>query len=336
MDSKWFCVVDGQSVGPITQAETLRYLSSGKISKDSLVWADGMGDWAPLSSVPELIDSFPPPLSVVAQVEPAAEAQPAANPAGAALGDWSSAAPRSFGAAGGPAFPSRGASHFSPGPSRRHAGAQANAAAALADSSYSSYPFADCAPKKVNFLILVGCLCAPMIAVLMYLGSVAVVSGFAVKAMAEGGNLAEYGGYYTFWAVISWLFGLAGVAAAFFYSAVVISRAWLMVQANPNVQVSPVQAAAFFLIPIFNLYGIFVALNDWSKRYNEIVEACDLTDAPPVNENLFKWTCVSYVAQAIPILNIFAMMAYPVLSFLAFFQMCKAVNYFSEMAASGA
>ncbi len=48
---KWFYESNGQPHGPIPEAELRRLRDADKISAESLVWQEGMPDWAPLNSV---------------------------------------------------------------------------------------------------------------------------------------------------------------------------------------------------------------------------------------------------------------------------------------------
>ena len=50
----WHVVVDGEQVGPLTEAEVKDNLRQGKINSDTLVWKEGFADWMQLSTVPEL------------------------------------------------------------------------------------------------------------------------------------------------------------------------------------------------------------------------------------------------------------------------------------------
>ena len=50
----WHVVVDGEQVGPLSEAEVKDRLRQGKINSDTLVWKEGFADWMQLSTVPEL------------------------------------------------------------------------------------------------------------------------------------------------------------------------------------------------------------------------------------------------------------------------------------------
>ena len=60
----WFVGVNGQSLGPYTVPDLQGFLSSGQLGPASLVWRQGLPDWAPVSTVTELAVLFmtPPPL----------------------------------------------------------------------------------------------------------------------------------------------------------------------------------------------------------------------------------------------------------------------------------
>jgi GYF domain 2 len=55
----WFYSTDAQRMGPISEAQLDELLHSGKISRDPLVWREGMTDWQPLSAA---CQGAPPPI----------------------------------------------------------------------------------------------------------------------------------------------------------------------------------------------------------------------------------------------------------------------------------
>lgn len=61
MDAVWYYAVNGAQSGPLTLAELRAALAAGKLSASDLVWKDGMADWTPARSVPELATAPPPP-----------------------------------------------------------------------------------------------------------------------------------------------------------------------------------------------------------------------------------------------------------------------------------
>ena len=62
---QWFIGVNGQQVGPFDAAGLSGQARSGALTRDSLVWSEGMAGWSPAGQVPELSGVFgavPPPL----------------------------------------------------------------------------------------------------------------------------------------------------------------------------------------------------------------------------------------------------------------------------------
>lgn len=55
----WYVSIDGQSAGPYGAAKMGALIGQGSVSKDSLVWKEGMGAWQPASAIPELSELFP-------------------------------------------------------------------------------------------------------------------------------------------------------------------------------------------------------------------------------------------------------------------------------------
>lgn len=61
----FYIAVDGQQVGPLNQEQMKSYVSQGKLTKETLVWKQGMANWIKAGEVSELSSIFgavPPPL----------------------------------------------------------------------------------------------------------------------------------------------------------------------------------------------------------------------------------------------------------------------------------
>lgn len=84
-------VVNGQSAGPYDVATLTRMAQSGMINANTLVWRQGMNEWQPIGSLPELnmviagsVQVAPPPIPVAAAPSPVpVNAVPVANTGGA-------------------------------------------------------------------------------------------------------------------------------------------------------------------------------------------------------------------------------------------------------------
>ena len=62
---EWFIGVDGQQQGPFDLAGLAAQVSAGRLTRDTLIWKNGMAAWTPAGQVPELGNAFaavPPPL----------------------------------------------------------------------------------------------------------------------------------------------------------------------------------------------------------------------------------------------------------------------------------
>jgi membrane protease subunit (stomatin/prohibitin family) len=63
----WHIAVNGQQQGPFTAQQVAEGIAGGQISRDTLVWSNGMGEWTAAGQVPQLAGSFtappaPPPV----------------------------------------------------------------------------------------------------------------------------------------------------------------------------------------------------------------------------------------------------------------------------------
>lgn len=51
----FYAVIDGNSVGPLSEAEVIKLISNKQITKDTFVWKPGMTDWQKVESTPEVL-----------------------------------------------------------------------------------------------------------------------------------------------------------------------------------------------------------------------------------------------------------------------------------------
>ena len=59
-DAVWHLVVDGDQVGPLSEAEVRARLARGEISSENYIWKEGFADWLRLVDVPEFADAGTP------------------------------------------------------------------------------------------------------------------------------------------------------------------------------------------------------------------------------------------------------------------------------------
>jgi uncharacterized RDD family membrane protein YckC len=61
----WYYAFNGAQQGPITQEAIAQLIASGQLPIDSLVWREGMANWIPARSVPELAAAAPHAASLI-------------------------------------------------------------------------------------------------------------------------------------------------------------------------------------------------------------------------------------------------------------------------------
>ncbi|MDP6506284.1 MAG: DUF4339 domain-containing protein, partial [Planctomycetota bacterium] len=54
MNDEWYITYSGQQHGPFTLDSVRQQIQSGQLPEDVLFWKDGMTDWMPSSSIPDL------------------------------------------------------------------------------------------------------------------------------------------------------------------------------------------------------------------------------------------------------------------------------------------
>lgn len=56
----WYCIIDGQTIGPISRQEVVAMVTDGKLRRSDYVWCEGMTDWVPAGQVPEVFGETQP------------------------------------------------------------------------------------------------------------------------------------------------------------------------------------------------------------------------------------------------------------------------------------
>jgi len=62
---QWYAALDNQQAGPFTPDQIRQLVGEGRVARDTLVWKQGMADWAQAGQVADLTQYFravPPPL----------------------------------------------------------------------------------------------------------------------------------------------------------------------------------------------------------------------------------------------------------------------------------
>ena len=59
-ESTWYFAVGDEERGPVTEAQIRTLIGTGNLTRDDLVWREGLSDWTPAGEVPGLFDKEPP------------------------------------------------------------------------------------------------------------------------------------------------------------------------------------------------------------------------------------------------------------------------------------
>jgi predicted Zn finger-like uncharacterized protein len=101
----WHIVVEGEQVGPISEADVRARVERGEIRSDTYIWKEGFADWLKLSAVPEFADLVPSESGSVSIGDVFTSSDSAAQPTNGSSGRRRSGANRSlFGDGGGDVF----------------------------------------------------------------------------------------------------------------------------------------------------------------------------------------------------------------------------------------
>lgn len=290
MSDQWFVHSNGEQMGPYTGQQLVEYAQQGSITAETMVWAEGMPEWAPASQVPGLIPEAPAPAPVAAAVATTSAA-------------W--APPGSRLAAGG-----------------------AKPATAVATASYAAQaqapvggPYPYFPVKSASFGLwagtFVGGFVLFIIAMIMFFKGVA--ANVAANSSGQAGQELEGAGQMGM-AGIVYLLGLAASLVSIIFFCINIHRAWACLQPG-GAQTTPGKAVGFMFIPLFNLYWVFVAIKGLPKDWNRIVSSYeDLKAAPKLSETTFLLYCIGVFVFPLAMVMIFPMMS----------QLCKGINFFAS------
>ncbi len=97
-DAIWYFAIDEEERGPVTEAQLRTLIGTGNLSRNDLVWKEGLNDWLPAGQVPGLFDkdlgsrSADAVIPGPAEKRPAQATTPAAKPAAVAPATFATSA----------------------------------------------------------------------------------------------------------------------------------------------------------------------------------------------------------------------------------------------------
>lgn len=59
-ETVYFLAINGQKYGPYTVSQLQQFIPTGQVTGQTLVWCQGMPQWAPASTRPDIAPLFPP------------------------------------------------------------------------------------------------------------------------------------------------------------------------------------------------------------------------------------------------------------------------------------
>jgi len=77
--SQWYCHIAGQRHGPMSEEQLRAWAQNGTLKREDHVWCEGMAEWAPGQTIPDLFPAAPAaqaPPSPYAQTPPSPYMQP--------------------------------------------------------------------------------------------------------------------------------------------------------------------------------------------------------------------------------------------------------------------
>lgn len=271
--NEWYVLSEGQQLGPYTDEQLVQFAQEGRIAADTMVWAEGMAEWAPASEVPGLI--APAPVPVAKSVTSAAWAPPGARAVTATT------------------------SPISTSPYAAPASSLVAAAPVGGD-----YPFLSI--KAANFALWMWTLLASILSFILMI--VFFVKGGHTASTAAAGDTAAMAPMMLGFAMYGLCLLCMVLSMIFFYMN--IYRAWSCLSAGAPCT-TPGKAIGMLFVPFYNLYWMFVAISGLPKDWNRIMASYeDLKTAPRLNEMMFLLFCIgSLVFPPLALVIMFPMMS---------------------------
>jgi hypothetical protein len=221
MSDQWFIHSNGEQMGPYTGEQLVQYAQQGSVTAETMVWTEGMAEWAPASQVPGLLPAAP---------AAAAAAVVAAKPATGA--GWNPHAGRLAAAGGGSG--ALGGSAYKPG-------ASSLTPQAAVDGEYPIIPV-----KKSSFGLWLGTFIGGFVlmiigimliipAIMLIIPAMMVTVAAAAAASSSAGGSAETAGAASLGigVLISFLLGVAcSVTSTIFFTSTSTARGFASRQAG--------------------------------------------------------------------------------------------------------
>lgn len=271
MNPNWYLFSEGQQLGPFTGEQMVQFGQEGRITAETMVWAEGMAEWLPAAQVPGLL-----PEVVAAPVAAAAPAPGWAPPG------------------------TRTAAAVTPAVQTSPVGLATTAPVG------GSYPYRLIAPASFALWLwsFVGTVVCAILAIISAISSAALF----LKAGSDEGLQQAAATRAMMSSLVGGLAGLCALMAGILFY-MYIYRAWKCLCFGAP-RTTPGKAIGFLFIPFFNLYWIFVSICGLPKDWNRIMSSYeDTQNAPRLSETVFLLFCIGCFFTPLGIVMMFPMMS---------------------------
>lgn len=301
-ETQWYVSQEGQQLGPYSGEEMLSFAQGGNITRESMVWAEGMAEWLPAAHVDGLFPAAAvvagPVRSAPATARPAPARAVATQPGGQARAGTTTAA--------------RGAktSKGSKTQAARSSGPATARGQATQQSQGNPGAFPRVPVPVASFGLFAGSIAMGIVLPLVGL----VPLYFATKQVHSDPALGI---------IMAACFVAGGVCflLASIFGLVNLHRAWFCLS-RAGASVSPGMAVGLLFVPVFNVYWFFRAWYGFAQEWNRLTYYYeDTRRGPKMSEGLFLAFCIG--GLIFPPLNL--ILIFPVMS-----SMCTAINFMAR------
>jgi len=310
--TQWYVSQEGQQLGPYTDEQMVSFAQGGNITRQSMVWAEGMADWLPAAQINGLFPAAAatgPGRAAPGAARPAAAARGAAQPAAAGRAVATQpAGPSRAGAAATAVRPTQGPAGRSSGPATSRGHQTQPQAHTQSQTDAGAFPRP---PVPVaSFGMFAGAIA---------LGLVFGIIGGVVFFMAMKQAQPDPAMMIVVTACLS-VAGLCMLLAQIF-GMINLYRAWLCLS-RAGASISPGMAVGLLFVPVFNIYWSFRAFYGFAQEWNRLTYYYeDTRRGPKMSEGLFLAFCI--LGLVLPPVSF--ILIFPVMS-----SMCTAINFIAR------
>lgn len=309
---QWFFIDGaGEKQGPHDMSVIQNYAIEGMIDSESLLWYEGLSEWAPAGHFPDIS----PHLAAQAPVQSTVQLQEAA-----------------------------------PVEQNPYAAPQTNVVPGAAGGiQMTSTDFQFPAVKPVSFGKYLGFLIGGGILAfigLMIIGTNAEPQEMTdeqameqivrqMEAQENGETVSAYSSSTPMTGaqmagIVVMLIGGALMLVGSIFGYIIIYRAWTAIQPG-GARTTPGMAVGLLFVPFFSLYWTFIAYPGWADDWNRIRGSYgNLMGAPSATHGLFLTFPILILCAILPLVGFLTLPLAMIFSFICKYQMCQATNFIAS------